>query len=273
LLDNLDSGEAKGGQSFSAALAESVNLGDTKVLARGTRINGEVTEVVSSRRLKQPASIKLTLTSIGKLPVQTEVLQIDGKSHTMRNAALIGGSQRAAIGRAVGTGAGTGTAHANGKQEIVLPSETELTFVLSDGTRTSTRTPGPVIEPNIERAPESKPVKWRDDSRDKNDDAYDALIFSERDKWVIRSYFKSNYGNLPLGLAKRGGDLPPGLEKHLRPDETLTPSLQQLEEPLPAELTRQLPMLPFGYSRTCISGRVLILADDGQIVDLMFIYH
>jgi hypothetical protein len=250
-----------------------VNLAGRKLLARGTRINGEVTEVVSAGRLKRPASMTLTLTSIGKSPVQTDVLQIDGKSYAIRNTALIGGDKGAAIGSANGTGTEPGRAHATGKQEIVLPAETELTFIASDRTRTAIKIPEPAIQQSIERAPEPRPVKWRDDSREENDDAYDALIFSDRDKWLISSYFKSNYGNLPLGLAKRGGDLAPGLEKHLRRDETLTPGLQKRMEPLPAELTHQLPMLPFGYSRAFISGRVLILADDYQIVDVMLIYH
>lgn len=227
LLDKLDTGEAKEGQLFSATLAEPVSFGNKKVLPRGTRVKGLITETVSSGRLKRPASITLILTSVDKTQIQTEALQIDGKSHMVRNTALIGGGaaagaivgaiagggKGAAIGTAVGAGAGTGTAYLTGKQEIVLPSETELDFVVAERAGTLTKTPEPVVERNVERAPESRPAIWRDDSREENDDAYDALIFSDRDKWLIHSYFQSNYGNLPPGLANRGGNLPPRLGK------------------------------------------------------------
>ena len=286
LVDRLDTGEAKEGQVFSATLAEPVSLGSRRVLARGTRVNGQVTEAISSGPLKRPASITLILTSIDKNEIQTEALQIDGKSHAGRDTALIGGGaaagallgaianggKGAAIGTAIGAGAGTGTAYATGKQEIVLPPEAELIFVVANRTGTATTTPKPVVERTTERPPEPRPANWRDDSRE-DDDAYDALIFSDRDEWLIHSYFRSNYGNLPPGLAKRGGDLPPGLEKKVRRDGTLPPGLQRRVEPFPAELERQLPRLPYGYSRVVLSGRALILADDGQIVDLMFIYR
>jgi len=287
LLENLSTGESKEGQTFSATLAEPVKLENGKILARGAQISGLVTQSVSSGRLKRPASITLTLTSAGKTLIRTEALQIDGKSHVLRNTALIGGGaaagavlgaiagggKGAAIGTAVGAGAGTGTAFVTGKQEIVLPSETELTFVVTGRTAVVTRTPEPVVERNTQRAPESRPANWREESNEQRDDAYDALIFSERDKWVIHNYFQSNYGNLPPGLAKRGGDLPPGLEKQFRRDGTLPPGLQRRMEPLPGELERQLPRLPVGYSRMVLSGRVMILAGDGEIVDLMFIYR
>jgi hypothetical protein len=287
LLDRLDTGESKTGQSFSGTLAEAVSLGSKRVLQGGTRINGRVIEATSAGRLKRPASITLILTSINKIPIRTEALQIDGKSHAVRNTALIGGGaaagaivgavaeggKGAAIGTAVGASAGTGTAYVTGKQEIVLPSETELTFVIAERAAKVARTPDPAVERPIEHAPDPRPIKWRDDSREENDEAYDALIFSDQDKWVISSYFKSNYGNLPPGLASRGEDLPPGLEKHLHRDEPLPPSLEKRAEPLPAELNRQLPRLPFGYSRVVVSGRVMNLADDGQIVDVMFIYR
>src|ERR1700722_17821364 len=176
LVENLDTGEAKEGQSFYATLAEPVSLGDKKILARGTRVNGLVTEAVSSSRLKRPASITLALTSVEKTPLTTELLQIDGKSHMVRSTAQIA------------AGVGTGTAYVTGKQEIVLPPATELTFVIAETKTMVTTTPEPVVERNFAPAPESRPAIWHDDSRMQRDDAYDALIFSDRDKWLIRSY-------------------------------------------------------------------------------------
>jgi hypothetical protein len=281
LVDQLDSGETQTGQRFSATVAEPVRSADRTVLARGAKVNGQVVDVVSSGRLKRPASITLQLTNFGGKSLHTETVQIDGKSHATRDVALIGGGaavgailgaiaggeKGAAIGTAVGAGAGTGTAYMTGKQEIVLPRETLLTFVVA-GNAPPAAEPDPPARVII-----SEPENWHRDRRESDQDAYDSLIFSEYDQRAIRSYFYANRDNLPPGLAKRDGDLPPGLERHLRRDGTLPPGLQRRVEPFPWELDRRLPRLPEGYSRVFIAGRALILADNGRIVDLMFIYR
>src|SRR6185369_1036446 len=119
-------------------------------------------------------------------------------------------------------------------------------------------------ERDIAPTPEPRVTSWREDLRTDPDEAYDALIFSERDEWIIRSYFKSNYGNLPPGLAVRSGNLPPGLEKHLHREGSLPPGLQKQAEPLPADLDHQLPGLPNGYSRVVLSGRAMIVSEQGE---------
>jgi hypothetical protein len=145
LLDRLDTGETRVGREFSATVEEPVRLNKRTMLTKGTTVKGTVTEVVSSGRLKRPASITLQLTRLGRPAVRTEALKIDGKSHNVRNTALIGGGAAAGailggiagggkgaiLGTAIGAGAGTGTAYVTGKQEIVLPSETELIFVIA----------------------------------------------------------------------------------------------------------------------------------------------
>ncbi len=145
LLERLDTSGTPPGRAFSATVEEPVRLGKRTVLAKGTTVRGTVIGVVSSGRLKRPASITLQLTGLGNTAIRTEPLQIDGKSHAIRNTALIGGGaaagailggiagggKGAVIGTAVGAGAGTGTAYVTGKHEIVLPSETELTFVIA----------------------------------------------------------------------------------------------------------------------------------------------
>ena len=145
LLGKLDTGQNRAGQTFSATVGEAVRSGGRTILAKDARVNGQILEVVSSGRLKRPASISLQLTSIGRRSVQTETLRIDGKSHAGRDAgwigggaaagaiigAIAGGGKGAAIGTLAGAGAGTGTAYATGKKEIVLPAETELIFVVA----------------------------------------------------------------------------------------------------------------------------------------------
>lgn len=321
LLGKLDTGENLAGQTFTATVGEAVRSGGRTILAKDARVNGQILEVVSSGRLKKPASISLQLTSIGKRSVQTETLRIDGKSHAGRDAgwigggaaagaimgAIAGGGKGAAIGTLAGAGAGTGAAYATGKKEIVLPAETELIFVVAGNNSAVSEAPAPrsgsgpssrsqtyaqeqpsgpaevYVEQERSRPPQAR--GYRDDARDEDEDSdsyrgrYDSrdgdrddrasLSFSERDERTIQSYFRSNSRNLPPGLAKRNGNLPPGLEKHLRRDGTLPPGLQKRVEPFPEDLDDRLTALPRGYSRVFLSGRALILARDGRIVDLI----
>jgi WXXGXW repeat (2 copies) len=179
LLERLDTSETPVGRAFSATVEEPVRLGKRTVLAKGTTVKGTVTGVVSSGRLKRPASITLQLTGLGSTAIRTEPLQIDGKSHAVRNTALIGGGAAAGailggiagggkgaiIGTAVGAGAGTGTAYMTGKHEIVLPSETELTFVIASGAPAPERSVS--AEPRSTASSNTSDSKrWRHDPRE-----------------------------------------------------------------------------------------------------------
>lgn len=96
------------------------------------------------------------------------------------------------------------------------------------------------------------------------------IVFSVRDRDIIRDYYHDRYANLPPGLAKRGGNLPPGLQKHLERDGTLPPGLQKRVEPFPYELERRLPRLPDGYSRVTLGVDIMILDRRTQrIVDIV----
>src|SRR5258708_34447642 len=64
LLDKLDTSQAKAGDSFSATVDEPVMDGKKMILARGTAVQGRITDMCSSGRLKRPASFTLTLTNI-----------------------------------------------------------------------------------------------------------------------------------------------------------------------------------------------------------------
>lgn len=280
LLERLNTGESQAGQTFSATIAEPVRSGGRTILFKNAKVRGEVIDVVSSGRLKRPSSISLELTRAGRIALNTEVLQIDGKSHAKRDAAMIGGGaglgalvgaiagggKGAAIGTIIGAGAGTGTAYATGKREINLPAETKLTFVVAGNSRTQPEERAPSIRQNSRHQDRESYYRERDDD-------HDALTFSWRDRRVIRDYFASDDDDLPPGLAKRHGNLPPGLERHLRRDGTLPPGLQRRVRPFPEDLDRRLEQLPEGYSRVILSDRALMLASDGRIVDMMYIYR
>ena len=75
---------------------------------------------------------------------------------------------------------------------------------------------------------------------------------------------------MPPGLAKRGGNLPPGLQKKLDRDGKLPPGLQKRLEPLPVDLDRRLPRLPEYYERVILE-RDIVLIDrrTNRILDII----
>lgn len=151
LVDALDTGTTQPGSTFEATLAGPLTVNGREVAPVGSTVAGEVTDVVSSGRLKRPAELALTLTSLEpkggqKVAISTSTWSAKGESHKKRDiemigggaavgalvGALTGGKKGAAIGTAVGAGGGTGVAAYTGKKEIKLPPETRLAFKLSE---------------------------------------------------------------------------------------------------------------------------------------------
>jgi hypothetical protein len=98
--------------------------------------------------------------------------------------------------------------------------------------------------------------------------------FSAEERRIIEDYYHkgkpSKKKGLPPGLAKRGGKLPPGLQKKLDRDGKLPPGLQKRLEPLPTDLGRRLPRLPEQWERV-ILDRDVILVDrrTNRILDII----
>jgi hypothetical protein len=95
------------------------------------------------------------------------------------------------------------------------------------------------------------------------------VAFGERDRQIIHEYCNQPSSNLPPGLAKRNGQLPPGLEKQLRRNGQLPPGLQKKVERFPKELERRLPPLPNNYVRVFVGGHSLIVDAQFNIVDII----
>ncbi len=279
----LDTGTAQPGETFSGTLPEAVTSNGRTVLFRGARVNGRVVDAVSSGRLKKPASITLELTS-----VSTEPLRIDAKSHKVRNAefigggaaagallgALVGGKKGAVVGAGVGAGAGTAGAYMTGKKEIVLPPETELVFVAGTAPAGTTAQAPPQRTASSEysQPAQQAPTYSAGQPAGRQAGSYGSVpVFSSRDQDIIRSYYGGGGGKrgLPPGLAKRHGNLPPGLERQVERNGTLPPGLQKRLEPFPNELDSRLAPMPSGYSRVILEGRALILDRNNKILDLM----
>jgi hypothetical protein len=273
MIDELDTGKTQRGDSFRASLDRPVVVGGQTVAQKDALVRGTVTDVVSSGRLKRPASLTLKLTQVtlsnGRMvPVETTPYTLDGKSHNVRNAALIGGGaaagavlggvaagkKGAVIGSAVGGGAGVATAYLTGKQEIVVPSETGFQFA----------TAGNAMAASSQReVGEWGHTAFPSDRRDHESN----WAFGDRDRRIIREYFHNRYSNLPPGLAKRGGNLPPGLEKHIQRNGQLPPGLQKRVEPFPQDLVSQLPRIADRIRRVILGRRALMLDDQNTILD------
>src|SRR5574341_199347 len=111
-------------------------------------------------------------------------------------------------------------------------------------------------------------------------DSNRSVRFTAEERRIIYDYYhkgnKPKTKGLPPGLAKRGGNLPPGLQKKLDRDGQLPPGLQKRLEPLPPDLSRRLPRLPEYWERVMLdrdivlidrrSNRVLDIIED--IIDL-----
>ncbi|MBI2530861.1 MAG: hypothetical protein HYW03_01370 [Deltaproteobacteria bacterium] len=96
-------------------------------------------------------------------------------------------------------------------------------------------------------------------------------LFLPEERRIIREYYQSgSTAGLPPGLAKRGGKLPPGLQKHLQKNGTLPPGLQKRLQPIPTDLDRRLQPIPEIWERVII-GRDVILLDrrTNRILDII----
>lgn len=98
--------------------------------------------------------------------------------------------------------------------------------------------------------------------------------FLPEERRIIQEYYykgkKGKQKGLPPGLAKRGGNLPPGLQKQLDRNGKLPPGLQKRLEPLPVDLDRRLPRLPEYWERVILE-RDIILIDrrTNRILDII----
>jgi hypothetical protein len=116
--------------------------------------------------------------------------------------------------------------------------------------------------------------KDKKDKKDKggDDDRGEAkYYFRSQDREIVTTYYSKHGKGLPPGLAKRNGDLPPGLEKQLQRNGTLPPGLQKKLQPCPVEIVRQLPPLPQDYQRSVIGASIVVFnVRTNIVVDVMY---
>ena len=137
------------GQSFSATLADPVQVGGKTVIPAGAAARGTVVDAKPLGRFKGGASLQVQLSSITihgtEHEIQTSAVSQTAKGKGKRTAVLAGGGaglgaligglagggKGAVIGAAAGAGAGGTGAAFTGNKDIVMPAESAVTFTLS----------------------------------------------------------------------------------------------------------------------------------------------
>jgi hypothetical protein len=150
LIDPIDSERNQSGDTFHATLNASLTSDGEEAVPAGVELTGHLVDVKSASKFAGQSVIVLQLDSIssgGKTySLQTDQYRKEGKSRGKNTAekvgggailggiigAIAGGGKGAAIGTAAGAGAGGAAQAASKSQQIKLPSETVLNFVLQE---------------------------------------------------------------------------------------------------------------------------------------------
>ena len=134
------------GDTFTGELAEPlVTAKGTTVFPKGARVSGEVAAAKGRGRFKGAGDLGIQLTSIDGVRVQTSEYEKAQSGKGKRTGALIGGGgglgaligglagggKGALIGGLAGAGAGTAGAAYTGNKDVVIPSESVVTFRLT----------------------------------------------------------------------------------------------------------------------------------------------
>ncbi len=92
---------------------------------------------------------------------------------------------------------------------------------------------------------------------------YAHIVFSDRDRVIIRDYYAARYKGLPPGLAKKG-KVPPGharqMARHGRLPHGIVPGY------LPRDLDGRLSRLPDGYVRIIVGADIGIMDTRTRVV-------
>jgi hypothetical protein len=148
LDQDLGSKISQTGQNFRATVASAVKVSGQTLVPVGSRADGVVTDAEPLGKIKGEARLAVTLQRIhtpwGGYPVATSSIARVEKGKGKRTAVMggggaglgaiiggiAGGGKGALVGGLVGGGAGTAGSAFTGNKQIVLPTETLLTFRL-----------------------------------------------------------------------------------------------------------------------------------------------
>ena len=145
ITEQLSASKNNVGDRFTGVLAEPVTTTDgATVFPRGARVSGTVVAAKGRGRFKGAGDLGIAVTSIAGKEVSTSTYEKAAKGKGKRSAAMIGGGggagaligglagggKGALIGGLIGAGAGTAGAAYTGNNDVVIPSESVVTFRL-----------------------------------------------------------------------------------------------------------------------------------------------
>jgi hypothetical protein len=148
LTDTVSSNENKAGDTFTGSLAAPIVVNGETVAPRGSAVRGRVIAAEGAGKVKGTAALRIELTSltVGQkaYPISTGAYAQEAESTTKKDAgviaggggigaaigALAGGKKGAVTGAIIGGAAGTGAVLATKGKEVVLPSESKVSFTL-----------------------------------------------------------------------------------------------------------------------------------------------
>lgn len=146
ITEQLSASKNNVGDRFSGVLAEPVTTADgATVFPRGARVMGTVVAAKGRGRFKGAGDLGISVASIDGKEVSTSTYEKAAKGKGKRSAAMIGGGggagaligglagggKGALIGGLIGAGAGTAGAAYTGNNDVVIPSESIVTFRLT----------------------------------------------------------------------------------------------------------------------------------------------
>ena len=146
VTEQLSASKNNVGDTFTGVLAQSVKTADGKVVfPRGAHVVGTVVAAKGQGRFKGSGALGIQVTSISGRPVSVSAYEKEQKGKGKRSAGLIGGGagggaligglagggKGALIGGLIGAGAGTAGAAFTGNKDVVIPSESAVTFHLT----------------------------------------------------------------------------------------------------------------------------------------------
>jgi len=150
MIDNVDSQQARVGQTFKASLDQPVVLNGETVFPQGADVTTVLTDAQSSGKFEGKASLTLDIQSIranGRdYKVKTTGVAETSGARGNKTAkvvggtaalgaiigAIAGGGKGAAIGAGAGAATGAGVQAVTSGQQVKIPSETRLTFTLQN---------------------------------------------------------------------------------------------------------------------------------------------